>query len=244
MTTAATMFPLIGSQPVGNFFTPDNIQRHKLGAIIDFVDPYWGGGQAIYLQIPTGVAFKVGEVVTYGTDQYQAVDVPNTANLAYSVAFAMNANASNASQIQYGWFQIAGESIVLSTASVAVGVAIGVAAAGKAGANSAGKQIQNAMVSRAATSTVAKTNVQTTNGSPLLRFTVGGTDGLFVGGAVSGTGIPASTIISAINTDNSAVMSANATATGSVTVTETFNDGTNFYNVVTVNGPSMQGAIS
>lgn len=244
MTTAATQFPLIGSQPVGNFFTPDTTQRHKLGALIDYVDPYWGGGQAIYLAIPTGVAFKVGEVVTFGTDQYQAVDAPNTANLAYSVAFALNANASNASQVQYGWFVISGEAIVLSNASVAAGAAIGIAAAGKAGANSAGKQIQNAMVSRAATSTLAKSNVQTVNGSPILRFTVGGTDGLFVGAAVSGTGIPASTTITQINPDNSAVMSNNATATGSVTVTATFNDGTNYYNVVTVNGPSMQGAIT
>lgn len=244
MTTAASQFPLIGSQPIGNFFTPDNVQRHVRGAIVDYVDPYWGGGQAIYLAIPAGVAFRVGEVVTYGTDQYQAVDAPNTANLAYSVAFAMNANVANASQVQYGWFVISGEAIVLSTASVAAGTAIGIAAAGKAGTNSAGKQIQNAMVSRPATSTVVKSNVQTVNGSPILRFTVGGTDGLFVGGAVTGTGIPASTTITAINPDNTVVMSANATATGSVTVTETFNDGTNFYNVVTVNGPSMQGAIT
>lgn len=244
MTTAATMFPLIGSQPVGNYFTPDNIQRHKLGAILDFVDPYWGGGQAIYLQIPVSTAFKVGECVTFGTNQYVATDVPNTANLAYSVAFALNANASNASAVQYGWFLISGNALALSTASVAAGAAIGITAAGKLGANSAGKQIQNAMVSLPATTTVIKANVQTLNGSPLIRATSTGTDGWFVGMAVTGTGIPASTTISQINPDNSAVMSANATATGSVSVTGTYNDGTNFWNVVTVNGPSTQGAIT
>ena len=243
MTTAATMFPLIGSQPIGNFFTPDTTQRHKLGAIIDYVDPYFGGGQAIYLAIPASSAFKVGECVTYGTNSYQAVDVPNTANLAYSVAFAMNANASSSS-VQYGWFQIAGNALALSNASVAAGAAIGITAAGKLGANSAGKQIQNAMVSLAATTTVVKANVQTVNGSPVLRCTTGGTDGWFVGMAVTGTGIPASTTISAINTDNTAVMNANATATGSVSVTGTYNDGTNFWNFVTLNGPSTQGAIT
>lgn len=242
MTTAATQFPLIGSQPVGNFFTPDNVQRHPLGAIITYDDPYWGGGEAIYLAIPTSVAFKVGEVVTYGTANYQAVDIANTANQAVGVAFAMNANASNASQVQYGWFQITGQVLALSTASVAAGAAIGITAAGKLGANSAGKQIQNAMVTAPATSTVVKANTQVTASSPIIRPTT--TDGWFVGMAVSGTGIPASTTVTAVDTARGVTMSANATATGSVSVTGTYNDGTNFWNVVTVNGPSAQGAIT
>lgn len=242
MTTAATQYPLIGSQPVGNFFTPDTVQRHPLGAVITYDDPYWGGGEAIYLAIPATVAFKVGEVVTYGTNQYQAVDVPNTANLAYGVAFALNANAANASSVQYGWFQTVGQALALSTASVAAGAAIGIAAAGKLGANSAGKQIQNAMVSLAATTTVVKANTQTVNGSPIIRPT--STDGWFVGMAVSGTGIPASTTVLSIDTARGVTMSANATATGSVSVTGTYNDGTNYWNVVTINGPSTQGAIT
>ncbi|HEY6022771.1 MAG TPA: hypothetical protein VIV34_01185, partial [Pseudolabrys sp.] len=65
-----------------------------------------------------------------------------------------------------------------------------------------------------------------------------------VGMAVTGTGIPASTTISAINPDNTVVMSANATATGSVSVTGTYNDGTNFWNVLVVDRPLAQGAIT
>ena len=66
-----------------------------------------------------------------------------------------------------------------------------------------------------------------------------------VGVAVTGTGIPASTTITAIDPDNRTVtMSANATATGSVSVTGTYNDATIFYNVVTVNRPGAQGANS
>lgn len=241
MTTAATQYPLIGSAPVGNFFTPDNIQRHPLGAIITYDDPNWGGGEAIYLAIPTSVAFKVGEVVYWDTG-FNAIDIPNTANLGFPVGFALNANASNASQVQYGWFQIGGQGLALSGASVAAAAAIGITAAGKLGANSAGKQILNVRVAAPATTTVVKTNVQVTANSPIIRPTT--TDGWFVGMAVTGTGIPASTTVTAIDTARGVTMSANATATGSVSVTGTYNDGTNFWNVLTMNGPNAQGAIT
>ncbi|WP_175740032.1 hypothetical protein [Burkholderia ambifaria] len=249
MTTAATQFPLIGSQPVGNFFTPDNIQRHPLGAQVTFDDPYWGGGDAMYLAIPTSTALKVGEVVVWdGTNKI--VDVPNTANLGMPVALAMNANASDANNVQYGWFLISGQGVALSTASVAAAAQIGIAAAGKLGAVSAGKQILNCRVEIAATTTVVKANTQTTNGSPLLR--VSNSDGWFVGAALSGTGIPASTSIGAISADGRTVSmvqtgtttAQNATASGSVSVTGTYNDGTNFWNVLAINAPFAQGQIT
>lgn len=243
MTTAATAYPLIGSQPVGNFFQPDNIQRHVLGATLSVVDPFWGGQELIYLAIPTSTAVKVGQAITWDTN-LNMVSLPNTANLGVPVAFALNAVASNASAVQYGWFAIEGQVLALSTASVAAAAAIGITGAGTLGANSAGKQILNARVVDPATTTVVKANVQTTNGSPVLHCTVGGTDGWFVGMAVTGTGIPASTTISAINPDNTVVMSANATATGSVSVTGTYNDGTNFWNVLVVDRPLAQGAIT
>jgi hypothetical protein len=241
MTTAAGQYPLIGAQPVGNFFTPDTTQRHPLGASITFDDPYWGGGEAIYLAIPTSTAFKVGEVVVWDVGN-NAVDVPNTANLGMPVALALNANASNASSIQYGWFLISGQGVALSGASVAAAAQIGITAAGKLGANSAGKQILNARVSAPATTTVVKANVQTTNGSPIIRPS--NTDGWFVGMAVTGTGIPASTTVTAIGTARDVTLSANCTATGSVSVTGTYNDGTNFWNVLAINAPFAQGAIT
>lgn len=241
MTTAATMYPLIGSQPVGNFFTPDTTQRHVLGAPLEFADPYWGGGTAVYLAIPTSVAFKVGEVV-YWDNGNNAIDIPNTANLGFPVALAMNSSASNASSVQYGWFLISGQGPALSGASVAAAAAIGITAAGKLGANSAGKEILNARVSLAATTTVVKANTQTVNGSPIIRPS--NTDGWFVGMAVTGTGIPASTTVTAIGPARDVTMSANATATGSVSVTGTYNDGSNFWNVLAINSPFAQGAIT
>lgn len=243
MTTAATGFPLLGSQPVGNFFVPDSTQRHKLGATITVVDPFYGGQELIYLAVPTSTALNVGHAVTWDVNN-RIVALPNTANQGVPVAFALNAVASDASNIQYSWFIIEGQALCWSNASVAAAALIGVVAAGQLGANSAGKEILNARVAAAATTTVAKANTATQSGSTLLRLTAG-TDGWFVGIALSGTGIAASTVVTAIDPDNRTVTMNNAaTATGSVTVTGTRNDGTNFWNLVVVDRPLAQGAIT
>lgn len=242
MTTAATGYPLLGSQPVGNFFVPDSTQRHRLGTVITTVDPYWGGQELIYLAVPTSTAIKVGGSVTWDTD-LKTVTLPNTANLGVPVAFALNAVASDASNVQYAWFLIEGKLPAYSGASVAAAAAIGITAAGQLGANSAGKQILNVRVVAAATTTVAKANTSTQSGSTLIKVT--NTDGWFVGVALSGTGIAASTVITAIDPDNRTVTMNNAaTATGSVTVTGTYNDGTNFWNVLVADRPMSQGAIT
>lgn len=249
MTTAATMYPLIGSQPVGNFFTPDTTQRHVLGAPLEFADPYWGGGTAVYLAIPTSVAFKVGEVV-YSDSGNNAIDYPNTANQSWPIALAMNANVANASAVQYGWFQVSGLFVALSTASVAAGTTAGITGAGTIGANSAGKALWNARVATAATTTVVKANTQTRANSPFIYAS--NTDGWFVGMALSGTGIPASTTVGAISADGRTVSmvqtgtttAQNATATGSVSVTGTYNDGTRFWNVLSFNSATSEGVVA
>lgn len=242
MTTAATSYPLLGSQPVGNFFIPDTTQRHVLGATLSVVDPYWGGQELIYLAVPASTTIPVGGSVTWDTS-LQTVTLPNTANLGVPVALALNAVASSTS-VQYAWFVIEGQFVAYSNASVAAAAPIGIAAAGQLGANSAGKQILNARVVDPATITVAKTNVTTQSGSTVIK-SPNGTDGWFVGMAISGTGIPASTTVSAIDPDNFRVTISNAaTATGAVTVTGTYNNGTIFYNVLVIDRPFAQGAIT
>lgn len=241
MTTAAGMFPLIGTQPVGNFFVPDSTQRHPLGAQISVTDPYWGGQELMYVSFPASTALSVGHVLVVDS-AFSATAVPNTANLGQSVAFALNAVPSNAS-VQYGWVVIGGKCPALSGASVAANAAIGITAAGKLGANAAGKQILNAKVQVAATTTVVKTNTQTQNGSNVLK--VSSTDGWFIGVALTGTGIAASTEVTGIDPDNRTVTMDNAaTATGAVSVTGTYNDGTLFWNVLHVQRPFAQGAIT
>lgn len=244
MTSAATQYPLVGSQPVGNFFVPDTTQRHPLGSRIDFNDPFWGGGSAIYLQMPASTALKVGAVLAYDTaTSFVASNVANTALLGKAVGFLMNAVASSASA-QYAWVQFSGQAPAYSSASVAADTAIGITAAGQLGANSAGKQILDARVTKPATTTVVKTNTQTQNGSGIIR--VSNTDGWFVGITLTGTGMGTAAKISAIDPDHRTVtVDVVSTATGSVSVTGTYTSSADFWNILTF-GPGVhaQGAIT
>lgn len=242
MTTAAAVFPLIGFQPVSNFFVPDSTQRQPLGTKLIVNDPYFGGQELIYVSFPASTALVVGTPVVVDA-AYSATAVPNTANLGQPVALVLNAVPSVAA-VQYGWAVTSGRFVALSGASVAANAAIGITAAGKLGAVANGKQILNAKVEVAATNTVAKTNVLVTNGSLTLK--VSNTDGWFVGLPVSGTGIPAATTVAAIDPDNRTVtMSAVATASGSVTVTGTYNDASALYwNTLYVNAPFAQGQVT
>lgn len=246
MTTAAQLTPMAGAQAIGNWNTPDTTQRHVLGTILSVVDPYWGGQELMYVQysFTTGTPLRTGAVMAYDVaSSYTATLVANTANLGKSVGFNLNSIPSgNATGTYYLWIVIGGSYVAWSSASVAADTAIGIVAAGQAGANSAGKQLVNCRSTKPATTTVAKANTTTQNGSPILR--VANTDGWFVGGSVSGTGITTS-LITAIDPDNRTVtLASNASATGAVTATLTNNDATNFFNVVTFNRPFAQGAIT
>ncbi|OWT62017.1 hypothetical protein [Candidimonas nitroreducens] len=245
MTTAATQFPLIGSQPIGNFFAPDSTQRQPLGAIVSANDPYWGGGEYIYLQ--ANATLTQGAAVTWnGGVGFKAIALPDTANQAAAVGFAIYPMASG----QFGWFKISGQILANCTASVTAGSAVGITAAGQLGASSAGKEIEGASVLAPATTTVTKANATTRAGSNLV--IVSDADGLFVGCPVSGTGIAASSYIGAISSDGRTLSltasdlttAKNATASGAITLTGTYNDGTTYYNVLYADRPTAQGRIT
>ena len=249
MTTAASIIPVIGHQPIGNFWTTDTVQKHPLGTKMTYADPYLGGGEAIYLQMPTSTALQVGTLMSWDTaTSFVAAATANTANLGKAVGFLMNYVPSNASA-QYAWVVISGQFYAYATASVAANTAFGITAAGQIGAIANGKQILNARVTKPAT-TAPTFTVTTQSGSNVLR--VSKTDGLFVGCPISGTGIPASTYIGGLGPmGNSIIMTtsdlstaANATASGSITMTATYNDGTAYWNVVTCDRPFAQGQVT
>ena len=259
MTIAATQYPLIGVQPVGNSTvigvevataTSGYVPLIPLGTKITVTDPFFGYQELVRLSVPVSTALYPGTLSKLDVS-WGYVAVPNTANTGFSVAASLNNVPSNATFVQYAWFVTGGRFVFNSTASVAVTVAIGVAAAGQAGANAAGKQLLNTNVTLAATGTVVKTSVQTQNGSPFLRLT-SNSDGLFVGQALTGTGIPASTSIGSIDATGLIVgmvavgttTAQNATATGGVTVTATNNDATRFWNTVAFSNAFVQGAIT
>jgi nucleoid-associated protein YgaU len=149
---------------------------------------------------------------------------------------------SNATFAQYAWFMLSGTGYVNATAAVAVAAPLYISAtAGKAFTTlTAGRQLVNMCPVVAATGTIAKTAI-VQSGSPIIK--VGNTDGWFVGGSVSGTGI-ATSLITNIDQAGNVTLASNATASGTVTATQTANDGTNFFPIVQMNNPFAQGNIT
>lgn len=257
MPTSTSLLPIAGATAVGNWATWDTVQRHALGTVISVVDSYWGAQELIYLRFAftTGTPLRTGTILQYdqglGTIDvnvpgsaggYNAALAATTANAGRQVAFnSVGIPASAPTGTYFLWAVIAGTAPVWSAASIAAdtGIATSSTTAGQAAATLTNRQIMNARVTRPATTTLAKSaNIR--SGSPII--TVNDTFGWFQGVSTTGA-TAAAAIINDINPDNrTIVLAANANASGTATVTGTYNDGTNFYNIVTCNRPTIQGA--
>jgi len=230
---------IAGFQPVNDWFAPDTTQRHVLGLTVNGVDPYWGHGEFIYVK--SNDAIIKGSVCVWN-GSYQAVLVPNTANQGFPVGVAIAPMSSG----KYGWLQIAGLAVYKTGSTVAADAGIGITAAGVLGTLAAGKQIVGCRNVTAATGTVTGT-ATTKNGSSVLFFP-GGYDGFFLGVALSGTGIPASTVAASMGADGKTILMGSAigtvdktaTADGTITATGTFTG----YGAGILNRPFAQGAIT
>lgn len=157
----------IGIQPIGqtNVATPSQYQTgqsqafgqaHPLGTIVRAEDATLGEGEFIYL---AGVsATAVGSLVTYNNLGSTSTLVPNTASQNVPVAVAMSANIKG----NFGWYQIAGNAVILKTAvkvSPASKVAISATAGRILAGSTAGKQVMNAISVNAATVASATSTV-------------------------------------------------------------------------------------
>ena len=225
--------------------TVDTTPRMQPGQLLTATDNYWGTGEFIYGRANGAIrAFGLCVMTpvfdsTLGGYRWDFTEVPNTANLGRAVAVAPMALSAG----QYTWFQVTGITPLNCTASVAADTTFGIVAAGQGGANSAGKQVLNARVLAPATTTVIKQNATAASGSTVLQ--VPNTDGWFVGAYLSGTGIAAGTTVVSIDASQRFVtLSAATTAAVAGAVTATYNNATVFYNVVHLNRPFAQGAIT
>jgi hypothetical protein len=234
---------VVGNQPIALFGLPDTTARHQLGLTLVAEDPYWGPIEATYVRangtIRQGGLCVLTPVISSGQWQWNATEVPNTANLGRPLYVAMTPMTSG----QYGWLSNLGIIPVNCTASVAADTAFGIVAAGQGGAIANGKQVLNARVVAAATTTVAKANSVANSGST--RLQINGADGWFIGIYLSGTGIAAGTVVTDIDPSGTQVLlSAATTAAVNGTVTGTYNNGTVFYNVAHIDRPLAQGQIT
>lgn len=243
-----------GFQHIDQTSQPDTTQRlPTMGGVTQAVDPYWGGGEFMYVLFSAAVRAKAlvqfAPVFDAPTSRWQmvAAEVSNTANTGRPLAVAVTPAGAGT----YGWVQVSGVTPVSSNAAVAASTAVGIAATGQMGANSAGKQINSALTTAQATSssiTAVKPSISTAyqagmTGSNLIAVT--NTDGWFIGGYVSGTGIAAGATVTAIDTAEQIVtLSAVNTAQVTGNITFTYNNGTVFFNVIMMDRPQSQGAIT
>lgn len=229
----ADLSGILGSMAPGDFMVPDTVQRMPLGTKTTFLDPYYGLQEMVYAQ--AAAAQEPGSIVYFATG-YQATDIPNSAGLGRPVLVA-KANMASGS---YGWYISDGVCPVSAQASVAVGAAPGITAAGQLGAIAAGKQLNGFTVQIASTGTFTKQG--TTNVAALTkrRLQLSNIDGIIVGLAVSGTGIAGGSTVAAIDpSGNFITLSADMTGSATVTVTFTY---TGFV-VCYIQGPFAQGQI-
>jgi hypothetical protein len=226
--------PTVGVAPVGFLYAPDTVQRCSLGLLVNGVDPYWGGGEFIYLK--SNDVILCGSLVIWDLSQVATL-VGSTANLGVSVAVAMMPAAAGT----YFWAAVKADRVPCkATATVVAGATIGIgtSAGTVSGTLVAGKQLLGAKGVIASAGTVTFANTQTQNGSPVV--VVQNADGLYPGIATSGTGIAASTVSSIAPDNRTVTLSANCTATGSVTMTGT-NTG---FVIAQINRAFAQGAIT
>ena len=230
-----------GPSPFNDWFAPDTTQRQQLGLVVEAVDPYWGYGQFQYIK--SNDAILKGSLVVVGTfPTFLGTLLPNTASLGVPFGVAMAPMASGT----YGWIQLSGCAVYQTSATVAADATVGIGAAGKIGAYSTLKGMVGVHNLKAATATTTVT-ADTTTGSGVIKTP--GYDGFFLGMALSGAGIPASTVVAKLDPDGRTIYTGsaigtlgdkNATATGSITLTGTYTGfGAGF-----LNGPSTSSAVA
>lgn len=211
---------LAGTQPFNDWFAPDTTQRHMLGLQVTAVDPFWGAGKFMYIK--SNDAILKGSLV--GWDEiYQGVLFPSAVTQGFPWGVAMAPMASGT----FGWIQLEGRAVYKTNATVAADGIVAIAAAGILGATATGKQLIGVRNRISATGTKTFTAL-TTNGSSVLK--TNGYDGAFLGMALSGTGVPASTVVAKLDADGQTIYMGSAigtvdklaTATGSITLTGTY----------------------
>ena len=237
----AAISGVVGTQPFNDWFTPDTVQREPLGMIVMAVDPFWGTGEFIYLKAPNDATVIKGSVVTWN-ELMVSVLLPTAAGQGFQCGVAMAPAPANT----YYWAQISGYSIMKSTSDVAADAAVAIAGTGLAGALANGKQIVNARARKANAATKTVT-ASVPNNSAVITCPAG-YDGIFLGMALSGTGIAASTVAAGLDPDGKRIYLGSVigtigdkltTAAGSITLTGTF---TGYLGVV-INRPFAQGQV-
>jgi hypothetical protein len=176
-------------------------------------------------------------------EAYNAELLPSTVTQGFSFGIAMAPIPSGS----YGWVQTEGRAVYKTNATVAADGVLAIAAAGILGATATGKQVLGIRNRVAATGTKTLTAATVTGSGKL--YCANGYDGVFLGMALSGTGIPASTVAAGLDSDGKTIYMGSAigtttdkiaTATGTITLTGTYTG----YGSGVINNPSCMQIVT
>lgn len=238
-----------------DFSLSSDVRVHQPGMVMDAAGTdysttanvsNWGAAELMYVSSNGAAVLIPGTMVQIDKDFRitATAAAASEVNLGKPLYVTLTNFAIGSTTEQYGWVLRRGICPVLFSVAATVG-AVYLGTAGKLTPTlQAGGQLLNARTLIAAVSTFTRTGA-TLSGSSIVKFA--NVAGMYVGQAISGTGIPASSVISAINPDGTSVLIGSAigtlvtaTATGSVTVTLT-NTG---YGIVQLDRAFSQGNIT
>lgn len=207
--------------------------------------PNWGVGEAMFVLNTASSTFIPGTLVHIDKN-FAISTVPNTGLTGRPVYITLSNFSAGDVTTQGGWVLSRGVAPVKYAVAATAGAMYISATAGNATPTNptGGKQIVNATCLIAAAGSFTRT-VQTRTGSSQLQ--VNNVSGLYPGLAISGGGIPASSVISSIDPGGQFIIIGSAigtpvNATASAAVTGTFTH--TGYGIVQVNNPFVQGSIT
>lgn len=209
---------------------PPNFKMPYPGLTVSGFDPIFG--HADFMLVFGVASALVGDAMLYTPPGYLTVRAVAATRGLLGISMAANTSTTSLS-----WLGIRGALPVRVATAVVAGVNMSLTATAGAldDAVTANQQIDGAFVgSIASSATITTTTAQTVNTST--DVAVNSIDGMFVGATVTGTGIPASTTITAIGYGGQfpglaspvayhITLSAAATATGTITLTVTTGTG-------------------
>jgi hypothetical protein len=244
LTGALLDFSASDDCPTTGFGASGTSSQFTAGAMIeaaptDGVDtgtnvPNWGLCKLMYVY-NSSTAIVPGKPVVVDKN-FNIVELPTTGNTGRPVYITLTNFAAGSTTRQGGWVLVSGVAPVTFSVAATVGPVGGGTAGNFTPTLAAGRQILNATTLIAAASAFTR-QITTQNGSPRVR--VPRVNGMFPGLTISGTGV-SGTILSIDPGGNFITLSANATATGTVTGTFTPTG----YGIVHLNNAFVQGQIS
>lgn len=233
---------IAGMKSIDQMHDNDNTLRMtNTGLIVSAFSPTWGGGEFVWVRFTTDVRAKgLVSVDAAGENNIWIMTAQEITNAA-AMGRPVGVSVLPATAGQFGWVQISGVTPVNAISAITPG-GIGIGAVGQAGPITGGKQINNFRCVGLTSRTIVRTATEGRQGEN--SFKVNGTEGWFVGGFVSGTGIPAGAFITDIAIDEKTVtISANLTGSVSGDITMGLTNGTIFYPIAMLQRPGTQAQL-